>query len=102
MYATIVRKPHVVRRCAALVLGMLVCGTGVALAQQPDPTERPAEAPALPPVVPAPGPGMLVVSCDPGGCWDEFGMRYDRADAGVFIRRDGSSCIMHKGRMHCE
>jgi len=57
---------------------------------------------ALPPVVPAPGPGMLIVSCDPGGCWDEVGVRYDRADAGVFVRRDGRSCLMIKRRMHCE
>lgn len=72
---------------------------GAALAQD---TGKPAQPLPLPPVAPAPGPGRLVVSCDPGGCWDEFGVRYDRADAGVFIRKDGRSCIAVKGRMHCE
>ena len=64
-------------------------------------TSRPAPPITLPPVVPLPGPGRLVVSCDPGGCWDEFGVRYDRADASVFVRVDGRSCLMIKGRMHC-
>jgi len=64
-------------------------------------TSRPTPPITLPPVVPLPGPGRLVVSCDPGGCWDEFGVRYDRADAGVFVRVDGRSCLMIKGRMHC-
>ncbi len=103
----------VVRWRSAVLPGLLVlAGQGVAVAQLPTapppadgtPAESlPADAPLqLPPVVPAPGPGMLIVSCDPGGCWDEFGMRYDRADAGVFIRRDGRSCLMVKGRMRCE
>jgi len=65
-------------------------------------TAAPNPPVALPPVVPLPGPGRLVVSCDPGGCWDEFGVRFDRADAGVFVRVDGRSCLMVKGRMHCE
>ncbi|MCB1999828.1 MAG: hypothetical protein R3E92_00675 [Burkholderiaceae bacterium] len=85
-------------RSALLPCLMVVSAQGAALAQR----APPVQPPQLPPVVPAPGPGMLVVSCDPGGCWDEFGMRYDRADAGVFIRRDGRSCLMVKGRMRCE
>lgn len=71
---------------------------GVAMAQEP---AKPVPA-VLPPVVPASGPGRLVVSCDPGGCWDEFGGRYDRADTDVFIRGDGRSCLLIRGRMHCE
>lgn len=76
----------------------------VATAQDGATAAPSADSPSmrLPPVVPAPGSGMLVVSCDPGGCWDEFGVRYDRADAGVFVRRDGRSCLMTKRRMHCE
>lgn len=54
------------------------------------------------PGVPLPaGPTMLIVSCDPGGCWDEYGTRYDAAGGGVFIRRDGASCQSIRGRMHC-
>lgn len=44
----------------------------------------------------------LIVSCDPGGCWDENGVRYDAAGAGVFIRRDGKSCESIRGRMACK
>jgi hypothetical protein len=44
---------------------------------------------------------MLIVSCDPGGCWDEFGVRYDRAGGGVFIRPDGHECTAVRGRMAC-
>ncbi len=83
-----------------MLASLLLSGwLGGASAQQSAKTVSPA---ALPPVVPVPGPGRLVVSCDPGGCWDEFGVRYDRADAGVFIGKDGRSCLMLKGRMHCE
>ncbi|MEO8546678.1 MAG: hypothetical protein ABI434_24040 [Burkholderiaceae bacterium] len=45
---------------------------------------------------------MLIVSCDPGGCWDEFGTRYDRAGDGVFIRPDGHECRVERGRFHCK
>ncbi|MCW5643151.1 MAG: hypothetical protein KIT63_13715 [Rhodoferax sp.] len=85
-------------------MGLPCAATATATAQQQEPEQPDAATPApvLPPVVPAPGPGMLIVSCDPGGCWDEYGMRYDRADAGVFVRRDGSSCLAVRGRMRCE
>ncbi len=78
---------------------MLMSGLLGAQSQQPAKQAAPI---ALPPVVPAPGPGMLVVSCDSGGCWDEFGVRYDRAGGGAFVRADGKSCLMIKNRMHCE
>lgn len=83
----------------------LLAGLGAASAQPSAKNLSAPPAPAqlqLPPVVPAPGPGTLIVSCDPGGCWDEYGVRYDRADAGVFIHRDGRSCLATKGRMRCE
>lgn len=86
-------------RLAAIFAGLLLSGwMGGVVAQKAAESIPPV---ALPPVVPAPGPGRLVVSCDPGGCWDEFGVRYDRADATVFVRVDGRSCLMIKGRMHC-
>ncbi|MBC7705098.1 MAG: hypothetical protein H7274_14295 [Rhodoferax sp.] len=61
-------------------------------------------APAMPPL----GSSVvavasaLIVSCDPGGCWDENGVRYDAAGGGVFIRRDGRSCESIRGRMACK
>lgn len=86
-------------RLAALFAGLLLSvWMGGVVAQKAVGAGAPV---ALPPVVPVPGPGRLIVSCDPGGCWDEFGVRYDRADATVFVRVDGRSCLMIKGRMHC-
>jgi len=88
------------RRCICWCSYLLLSGwLAGAAAQQPTAMPPPVAPPA---VVPLPGPGRLVVSCDPGGCWDEFGMRYDRAGAGAFVRADGSSCLRIKGRMHCE
>lgn len=84
---------------SALALTLTLTLTfGVAMAQD---AAKPLPL-VLPPVVPASGPGRLVVSCDPGGCWDEFGGRYDRADTDVFIRGDGKGCLLIRGRMHCE
>ena len=65
-------------------------------------------APVTPLLAPKPAailaaaPSALIVSCDPGGCWDENGVRYDAAGAGVFIRRDGKSCESSRGRMACK
>lgn len=92
------RQPEFSLRLHAIAL-CLFLAVGGAAAQQP---ARPLPPPTLPPVIPLPGPGMLVVSCDPGGCWDEFGGRYDRAGGGAFVRGDGKSCLMIKNRMHCE
>ncbi len=67
-----------------------------------------AAAPAVPPLTPKPAatvaapPSALIVSCDPGGCWDENGVRYDAAGGGVFIRIDGRSCESIRGRMACK
>ncbi|MCP5280135.1 MAG: hypothetical protein H6930_00790 [Rhodoferax sp.] len=73
---------------------LLAAWVGAAVAQQPP---VPAAASSAPTV----GPTMLIVSCDPGGCWDEFGVRYDRAGGGVFIRPDGHECTAVRGRMAC-
>ncbi len=67
-----------------------------------------AAAPAMPPLTPkpaatvAPAQSVLIVSCDPGGCWDENGVRYDAAGGGIFIRIDGRSCESIRGRMACK
>jgi hypothetical protein len=85
------------RLCLGAAWAMAL-SVGVAMAQE---SAKPAPV-VVPPVVPAAGPGRRVVGCDPGGCWDEFGGRYDRADMDVFIRGDGRSCLLVRGRMHCE
>lgn len=79
------------RRVAGALL--LACAAG-AFAQPASGPQRPASAPSA-------GPSMLVVGCDPGGCWDEYGVRYDAAGGGVFIRQDGRSCRSIRGRMVC-
>jgi hypothetical protein len=61
-----------------------------------------APMPVVPASVPIRGTTMLIVSCDPGGCWDEFGVRYDRVGGGVFIRVDGHECTAVRGRMACK
>ncbi|MEO8855610.1 MAG: hypothetical protein ABI343_01350 [Burkholderiaceae bacterium] len=74
---------------------------GVLLASSGAFAAPPVRSPVKPDTVPA-APSVLVVSCDPGGCWDENGLRYDRAGGGVFIRRDGASCESIRGRMACK
>jgi hypothetical protein len=67
-----------------------------------------AAAPVVPPLAPKTAatvpaePSALIVSCDPGGCWDENGVRYDAAGGGVFIRIDGRSCESIRDRMVCK
>ncbi|HQZ06623.1 MAG: hypothetical protein KBF63_15130 [Rhodoferax sp.] len=80
------------------LVALLAAWTGGVAAQN-----APAPVPSAPASASAPttGPTMLIVGCDPGGCWDEFGVRYDRAGGGVFIRADGRECIDVRGRMAC-
>ena len=76
---------------------LILCttSTGVVAAIPTPPAYKPAEASAA-------APSVLIVSCDPGGCWDENGVRYDLAGGGIFIRRDGKSCQSIRGRMTCQ
>lgn len=76
---------------AAAVVALLLAGNPAGAAQ-------PAAAPAKPAAaVPA-----IIASCDPGGCWDENGVRYDAAGGGVYLRRDGASCQSVRGSMLCK
>ena len=72
---------------------LLVCAGAVAAQGTPQPVK-----PDSKPLVAA---SVLIVSCDPGGCWDENGVRYDAAGGGIFVRRDGASCQAVRGRMQC-
>ena len=73
---------------------LLACGCTMAATALAQPA-KPVATPVL--VSPAP-----IASCDPGGCWDENGVRYDAAGGGVFIRRDGASCQSVRGSMVCK
>ncbi|MEP6972331.1 MAG: hypothetical protein ABJA49_17925 [Betaproteobacteria bacterium] len=84
--------------CAALLMAW---ACSVAAQSAPRPAAS-APRPASSAPVRSSGPSMLIVSCDPGGCWDEFGTRYDRAGDGVFIRPDGHECRVERGRFHCK
>lgn len=78
------------------LLILCLTSTGVmAEVHTPPPAYRPAQTSAA-------APSVLIVSCDPGGCWDENGVRYDLAGGGIFIRRDGKSCQSIRGRMTCQ
>lgn len=79
------------RHCGVLLLA----GAGAVAPQD-------AAKPIKPDSTPVVAPPALIVSCDPGGCWDENGVRYDAAGAGIFIRRDGMSCQLVKQRMSCK
>lgn len=59
----------------------------------PDPREqrrrnRPASAIPMPPEPPS-----IITSCDPGGCWDTQGRRFNSAGGGNFHRSDGKFCV---------
>lgn len=49
------------------------------------------------PTAPPPSP---VTSCDPGGCWDSGGRRYNGSGS-VMIRGDGRVCQPVGGVMQC-
>jgi hypothetical protein len=42
-----------------------------------------------------------LVNCDPNGCWDTNGVRYDRAGGGNFTRSDGKFCTPIAGGVNC-
>lgn len=47
--------------------------------------------------------GGQLVNCDPAGCWDTSGNRYNRAAGGNFYRQDGRFCqAQGQGRARCD
>ena len=80
----------------------LFCTLIECAAAAPTQTPTPAPPPMKSELLSAGTSSVLVVSCDPGGCWDENGVRYDASGGGVFIRRDGKSCQSIRGRMICQ
>ncbi len=59
----------------------------------PDPREqrRMNRPPAAIPMHPE--PPALITNCDPGGCWDTQGRRFNSAGGGNFHRSDGKFCV---------
>lgn len=56
--------------------------------------------PGPPLSMPAPPPRpTIITSCDPGGCWDNLGNRYN-GDHGTYFSPTGA-CQMSGGVMHC-
>ena len=47
-----------------------------------------------------PQPAQLT-SCDPAGCWDTTGTRYNRAAGGNFFRSDGKFCTSSGAQLIC-
>jgi hypothetical protein len=63
----------------------------------------PVERRAAPPPIPvAPMPPTGVASCDPGGCWDSAGNRYNgNPRAGTLHGPNGQACQILGGMLHC-
>jgi hypothetical protein len=64
------------------------CGTNLAASRTASSNARPAgSAPSH-----VPEPPAQIVNCDPAGCWDTAGRRYNNAAGGNFSRSDGAFC----------
>ena len=63
------------------------CGTNMAASRAQSSATRAAAAPPPVPETPA-----QIVNCDPAGCWDTAGRRYNNAAGGNFTRSDGAFC----------
>lgn len=50
--------------------------------------------------VPPPTPSVIT-NCDPGGCWDNLGNRYNGSGGPTHIRQDGRVCQNIGGMMQC-
>ncbi|MGJ7553058.1 DUF4124 domain-containing protein [Variovorax sp. RB3P1] len=64
------------------------CGTSIAASRAASTTAHSTNA-APPPIPEAPA---QIVNCDPAGCWDTAGRRYNNAAGGNFSRSDGAFC----------
>ena len=63
-------------------------------------TTRPARS--RPTSIPTPPPEPSVItSCDPTGCWDDLGGRYNKGAGPTFIGPNGTACTGVGGMMHC-
>lgn len=72
-----------------------LCGSSASSAsarQATPPTPVPVPVPV--PDIPTPPPGQpnIISNCDPGGCWDINGRRFNSTGAGSFFRDDGKFC----------
>lgn len=45
--------------------------------------------------------GTVLTNCDPAGCWDSGGRRYNRAAGGTFFRDDGTACHQSGTQLQC-
>jgi hypothetical protein len=52
--------------------------------------QEPAIAALPQPVLP--GAPSLLTSCDPGGCWDSHGKRYNSGGANTYLNQSGRPC----------
>ena len=43
----------------------------------------------------------MITNCDPGGCWDNQGQRYNGTGGTPYFRQDGKVCQSVAGRMQC-
>lgn len=59
-----------------------------------------AQPPAPPRPAPAPPSPTPVTTCDPGGCWDINGSRYNGCTS-TMIRSDGKVCQQIGTLIHC-
>lgn len=71
----------------------------------PTPSSRATRKPNRMPVttappVPAPVPSVIT-NCDPGGCWDDVGNRYNKGAGTTHFTQDGRVCQNIGGMMQC-
>lgn len=61
------------------------------------PNDSPAKVNAN---MPASAPGVIT-NCDPSGCWDSNGLRYNKGTGTTYFSASGSSCQLIGGQMQC-
>ncbi|MGB4672379.1 MAG: DUF4124 domain-containing protein [Azovibrio sp.] len=68
----------------------------------PAPASIPIPVPIMPSAALPPPPPSVITSCDPGGCSDSNGNRYNgTAGQGAFHRQDGRFCLHVGDQMQC-
>lgn len=77
---------------------LAACGVHVPERERPPPPPVPVPAPA-----PAPAAPGMMTNCDPAGCWDTSGNRYNKAGgSGNFHRQDGRFCRQVGNQLQCD